>query len=135
MSKKDINGATALYERLSVDDNLKGESNSITNQKMMLESYALEKGFRHIRHYTDDGYSGTTFKRPGFTAMIEAISQDEISTVIVKDMSRLGRDYIKVGQLIQMFSQKDVRLIAINDKHDSINGDGDIDFFPSDHDL
>ena len=81
---------TALYERLSRDDELQGESNSILNQKKYLEDYAKKNGYGNIRHYTDDGYSGTNFKRPGFQALLSDIEEDRVGTLIVKDMSRLG---------------------------------------------
>ena len=85
---------TALYERLSRDDELQGESNSILNQKSYLEAYAQSNGFHHIRHFTDDGVSGVTFNRPGFNAMIAEIEAGNVGTVICKDMSRLGRNYL-----------------------------------------
>ena len=88
---------TALYERLSRDDELQGESNSITNQKAFLEEYARKNGFLNIRHFTDDGVSGTTFDRKGFQAMITEVEAGKVGTIIVKDMSRFGRDYLKVG--------------------------------------
>ena len=88
---------TALYERLSRDDELQGESNSILNQKKYLEDYARQMGFSHIRHFTDDGYTGTNFNRPGFQAMLEEVEAGNIATVIVKDMSRFGRNYLLVG--------------------------------------
>ncbi len=90
-------GQTALYERLSRDDELQGESNSIINQKQLLENYAKRNGFLNIYHYTDDGVCGTTFDREEFQKMIKAVEENKISTVIVKDMSRFGRDYLKVG--------------------------------------
>lgn len=88
---------TALYERLSRDDELQGESNSIKNQKQLLESYAHKNGYSTIRHFTDDGVSGTTFEREGFQAMIAEVEAGNVGAVIVKDMSRFGRDYLKVG--------------------------------------
>ena len=84
---------TALYERLSHDDELQGESNSISNQKAMLEDYAEKNGFTGIRHFTDDGISGTTFEREGFQAMLAEVEKGNIGTIIVKDMSRLGRKH------------------------------------------
>lgn len=114
---------TALYERLSRDDELEGDSNSIVNQKMMLMDYAIKHRLPEPRHFTDDGISGTRFDRPGFNEMISEIKAGNINTVLVKDMSRLGRDYLKVGQLVEMFRQLDVRLIAVNDGTDTINGD------------
>ena len=116
---------TALYERLSHDDDLMGESNSISNQKQMLSEYAESHGLTPYIHFTDDGISGTRFDRPGFVNMMDAIKAGQIGTVIIKDMSRLGRDYLMVGQIQEMLRQKQVRLIAINDGHDSLNGDDD----------
>lgn len=116
---------TALYERLSHDDDLMGESNSISNQKQMLSEYAKSHELEPYIHFTDDGISGTRFDRPGFVSMMDAIKAGQIGTVIIKDMSRLGRDYLMVGQIQEMMRQKQVRLIAINDGHDSLNGDDD----------
>lgn len=111
---------TALYERLSRDDELVGESNSIKNQKQLLESYAHKNGYSPIRHFTDDGVSGTTFEREGFQAMIAEVEAGNVSAVIVKDMSRFGRDYLKVGFYTEvMFKEKGVRFIAINNGIDS----------------
>ncbi|MDD3417472.1 MAG: recombinase family protein [Lachnospiraceae bacterium] len=118
-------GITALYERLSHDDELQGESNSITNQKKILENYARERGLSNFMHFTDDGISGTRFDRPGFMKLMNSVKDGVISTIIIKDMSRLGRDYLMVGQIQEMLRQKGVRLIAINDNHDSKNGDDD----------
>ena len=84
---------TALYERLSRDDDLTGESNSITNQKQYLEDYARRNGFENIRHFTDDGFSGVNFNRPGFQSLIKEVEAGNVETLIVKDMSRLGRNY------------------------------------------
>ena len=91
MAKSNQGKITALYERLSRDDELQGESNSILNQKKYLEDYARKSGFNNIKHFTDDGYSGTNFNRPGFQSMIAEIEAGHIATVIVKDMSRFGR--------------------------------------------
>lgn len=114
---------TALYARLSVDDAVEGDSNSIKNQKLMLGKYAEENRFKNVRYYVDDGYSGTNFNRPDFQRMIEDIKNGEISTVIVKDMSRFGRDHIMVGYYTQyVFPEADVRFIAIYDQVDSISG-------------
>lgn len=124
--KKNEKLLVALYERLSHDDELQGESCSISNQKILLEGYAKEHGMTNIRHYFDDGISGTRFDRPSFMEMMEGVKDGEIGTVIVKDMSRLGRDYLMVGQIQEMLRQKGVRLIAINDNHDSIHGDDDL---------
>lgn len=117
---------TALYPRLSHEDELQGESNSISNQKRILESYAKQNGFTNIRWYTDDGYSGANFQRPGFQAMLADIEAGIVGTVIVKDMSRLGRNYLQVGMYTDMiFPQKGVRFIAINDGVDSAQGEND----------
>ena len=94
---------TALYERLSRDDDLNGESNSITNQKKYLEDYARRNGFENIRHFTDDGFSGVNFNRPGFQALIKEIEAGNVGTLIVKDMSRLGRNYLQVSAFIRKF--------------------------------
>ena len=116
---------TPLYERLSRDDELLGESNSISNQKTMLEDYARRNGLPNPTHFTDDGISGTRFDRPGFNAMMEEVEAGHVGAIVVKDMSRLGRDYLKVGQIMEILRIKGVRLIAINDGVDSANGDDD----------
>ena len=117
---------TALYPRLSHEDELQGESNSISNQKRILETYAKQNGFSNLRWYTDDGYSGANFQRPGFQAMLADIEAGKGGTVIVKDMSRLGRNYLQVGMYTEMiFPQKGVRFIAINDGVDSAQGEND----------
>ena len=115
--------STALYERLSRDDELKGESYSIQNQKKLLLTYAKEHGLPDPIHFTDDGISGLRFDRPGFVAMLEKVNRKEIGTILIKDMSRLGRDYLKVGQYMELFRQQGVRLIAVNDSVDTIMGD------------
>jgi site-specific DNA recombinase len=121
---------TALYERLSRDDELQGESNSITNQKTFLEEYAIRNGFQNIRHYTDDGVSGTTFNRPGFKSMIADIQAGRVETCICKDMSRFGRDYLQVGFYTEvLFREKSVRFIAINNSVDSAKP-GENEFTP-----
>ena len=121
---------TALYERLSRDDEQHGESNSITNQKQYLEEYAKRQGFSNIRHFTDDGISGTTFERKGFQKLIAEVEAGNVATVIVKDMSRLGRNYLKVGFYTDiMFPEKGVRFIAVNNGVDSETM-GDNDFTP-----
>ena len=121
---------TALYERLSRDDDLNGESNSITNQKKYLEDYARRNGFENIRHFTDDGFSGVNFNRPGFQALIKEVEAGNVGTLIVKDMSRLGRNYLQVGFYTEiLFPQKDVRFLAINNSIDSNNA-SDNDFAP-----
>ena len=116
---------TPLYERLSRDDELQGESNSISNQKKMLEDYARRNGLPNPTHFTDDGVSGTRFDRPGFLAMMEEVEAGRVEAIVIKDMSRLGRDYLKVGQVMEILRQRGVRLIAINDGVDSLKGDDD----------
>ncbi|MFR7759715.1 MAG: DUF4368 domain-containing protein [Peptoniphilus grossensis] len=116
---------TALYERLSRDDELEGESNSIVNQKKILEEYASKNSLTNIIHFTDDGISGTQFDRPGFMEMMNGVNTGNIGCIIVKDMSRLGRDYLKVGQCMEILRQKGVRLIAINDNVDSFYREDD----------
>ena len=116
---------TALYERLSRDDDLEGESNSISNQKRQLEDYARSQGFPNPVHFTDDGISGTCFDRPGFLEMMKQVEAGRVEYLCIKDMSRLGRDYLKVGQIMEILRQKGVRLIAINDGVDSARGDDD----------
>ena len=121
---------TALYERLSRDDDLNGESNSITNQKQYLEDYARRNGFTNIRHFTDDGFSGVNFNRPSFQELIKEVEAGNVATIIVKDMSRLGRNYLQVGFYTEvLFPQKDVRFLAINNSIDSDNA-SDNDFAP-----
>ena len=115
----------ALYERLSHDDEQLGESNSIAHQKEMLEEYARSHDIRNFRHFTDDGISGTRFDRPGFMEMMDEVNAGHISKVIAKDMSRYGRDHLKVGQLMEMLRQKGVLLVAINDGVDTSKGDDD----------
>ena len=113
---------TALYERLSRDDEQFGDSTSIVNQKNMLEAYANENGFKNIRHYTDDGYSGGSFDRPGWNQLIKDIEEGKIATVIAKDMSRIGRNYLEVGYYTEIyFGQKDIHFIAVSNNVDSDN--------------
>ena len=121
---------TALYERLSrddfgKDDDQQRESNSISNQKAMLEEFAARQGFTNLVHFTDDGISGTCFDRPGFLAMMKEIEAGNVEYLCIKDMSRMGRDYLKVGQIMEILRQRGVRLIAINDGVDSARGDDD----------
>ena len=94
-----------MYERLSRDDELQGESNSITNQKKLLEGYAKRNGYTNIVHFTDDGVSGLRFDRSGFTAMMKEVEKGNVDTIILKDLSRLGRDYLKVGQYMEILPQ------------------------------
>ena len=121
---------TALYCRLSRDDELAGDSNSIVNQKAILKKYADDNGFRNTSFFVDDGFSGTNFERPDFQRMIAEMDEGHISTIIVKDMSRLGRDYLKVGYYTEVaFPNAEVRFIAINNGVDSANQQ-DSDFTP-----
>ena len=114
---KMIDKITALYCRLSQDDMLDGESNSITNQKAILQKFAEDNGFPNPTFYVDDGVSGTTWDREGFKAMMSGIEDGKVGIVITNDLSRLGRDYLKTGELIEMvFPDYDVRYIAVNDK-------------------
>ncbi len=124
------NRITALYERLSRDDEMQGESNSITNQNKYLEDYAVQHGFGNIQHFSDDGYSGTNFNRPAFNSLLTEIEAGRVGTVIVKNMSRFGRNYLQVGFYTEMmFPKKNVRFIAVNDGVDSANP-ADNDFTP-----
>ena len=121
---------TALYCRLSRDDELQGDSNSIVNQKAILSKYAKENHFSNTAFFVDDGYSGTNFNRPSWGELLERIENGEVATLIVKDMSRLGRDYLKVGFYTEvLFVEKGVRFIAINNGIDSANQQ-DSDFTP-----
>ena len=118
---------TALYCRLSRDDELQGESNSISNQKRILESYAREHSLMPYQFFVDDGWSGANFQRPGFTEMMDAVESGAVKTVVTKDLSRLGRNYLQVGLFTEItFPKKGVRFIAINDGVDSAQGDNDM---------
>lgn len=115
---------TALYERLSCEDELDGESNSVTNQKNLLEAYARDNGFTNCRHYTDDGYSGGNFDRPGWQQLLADIEAGIVKTVLVKDMSRVGRNYVETGFYTEVyFDRMGVRFIAINNNIDNSNPD------------
>jgi len=121
--KQPNNGAiTALYERLSKDDEQKSDSVSIAHQKQILEDYAQKNGFPNIRHFTDDGVRGTTFKRPGLDAMLDEIRAGNVATVIIKDQSRIGRDVVEVGLLKRTFEEYNVRFIAAEDGLDTAKG-------------
>ena len=118
---------TALYCRLSRDDELQGESNSISNQKKILETYARENGFMNYRFFVDDGWSGANFNRPGFMEMLEGVENGSIKTVVTKDLSRLGRDYLQVGWYTEiLFPKKGVRYIALYDNVDSDLGNNEM---------
>lgn len=123
--QEEAEGITACYERLSQEDKLDGESNSISNQKRILEKYCRDHGYTAIRHYDeDDGYSGTNFNRPGFQRMLADIKAGKIKRVVVKDMSRFGRNYLQVGMYTEMlFPEYGVHFIAVNDGVDSVHGD------------
>ena len=117
---------TALYCRLSQDDKQEGDSNSIINQKKILKKYALDRGYTNIQFYIDDGVSGTTFNRAGFQSMIADVETGKVKRVIVKDMSRLGRDYLQVGMYTEIFfPEHDVHFIAVNDGVDSNQEDNE----------
>lgn len=125
--KKEQTGITALYCRLSRDDGAEGDSNSVANQKKLLQKYSKENGFSNTRYYVDDGYTGTNFNRPGFQKLLEDIDLGYVSTVIVKDMSRLGRDYLQVGYYTDTyFPDRNIRFIAINDCVDSADGENEL---------
>jgi len=117
----------ALYSRLSRDDELAGQSSSITNQMDMLEKYSKDNGYTNIKHFSDDGYSGTRFDdRPGFTEMMSEVDAGNISIILTKDITRIGRDYLRVGLYMESFRQKCVRLIGISDGTDTANSDDDL---------
>jgi len=117
------NKITALYERLSNEDERAGTSTSIENQRAFLEDYATRNGFLNIRHYTDDGWSGARFdNRPGLNAMREDIRAGKVATVIIKDQSRIGRDVVEIGLLKRDFDEYNVRVIAVSDNLDTANG-------------
>jgi DNA invertase Pin-like site-specific DNA recombinase len=117
---------TVLYARLSQEDDREGESNSIQNQRMILEKYAVDNGFENTLFLSDDGYSGTNFNRPAWKELMKLAENDEVGTIIIKDMSRLGRDYLQVGQYTEMiFPGYGISFIAINNNVDSLYGDND----------
>ena len=122
--KPDTSKITALYERLSRDDELQGDSNSIIHQKSMLEDYATKNGFTNLVHFTDDGYSGGNFDRPSWKRLIEEIEAGNVGAIISKDMSRVGREYLQVGYYTEVyFREKGIRFIAIANNIDSTNRD------------
>ena len=128
--QKQVTGMTALYCRLSRDDGGDKESNSIANQRKMLQAYAKDHHFGSTKFYTDDGFTGTNFRRPGFQQLLEDIEMGYVSTVIVKDLSRLGREYLQVGYYTESyFPDHNVRFIAINDNVDCLDGATDMDDF------
>ena len=120
-------GITALYCRLSRDDGMEGDSNSVANQKKLLAKYCKENGFDNIKYYVDNGYTGTNFNRPDFQKLLDDIDMGYISTIIVKDMSRLGRDYLQVGYYTDnYFPDRNIRFIAVNDCVDSADGENEL---------
>ena len=128
--KRQSDKITALYCRLSRDDELQGDSNSIVNQKNILSKYAEDNGFCNTQFFVDDGYSGTNFNRPSWEKLIALVEDNQVEAIIVKDMSRLGRDYLKVGFYTEvMFVEKNIRFIAVNNGIDSAN-QTDSDFTP-----
>ena len=122
-----MNKQTILYSRLSRDDEQDGMSGSILNQKAFLEDYAKKNGFTNCRHIVDDGYSGSTFTtRPGWNELIAEVEAGNVGIICSKDMSRIGRDYIRMGLYREMFREKGVRLITVADGFDSDNGEDDL---------
>ena len=117
---------TALYCRLSQEDDREGESNSIQNQKLIIKRFADENNLHNCQYYVDDGYSGANFNRPGYKRMMDDVYAGKVGAIIVKDQSRLGRDYLQTGMLMEItFPQYDVRFIAVNDGVDSLHGESD----------
>lgn len=126
-NKKSRDVTAFLYERLSRDDNLEGESYSIGNQKKLITKVAKEKGYTNLVHFLDDGISGVTMDRPGFVEMIKQLEQGKAAAVFVKDLSRLGRNYIEVGRLTEeFFPEHDIRLVAVSDNIDTAEGDNEL---------
>ena len=126
-NKKSRDVTAFLYERLSRDDNLEGESYSIGNQKKLLTKVAKEKGYTNLVHFLDDGISGVTMDRPGFVDMIQQLEQGKAAAVFVKDLSRLGRNYIEVGRLTEeFFPDHDIRLVAVSDNIDTAEGENEL---------
>lgn len=127
LSRKDRDSTAFLYERLSRDDNMDGESYSIGNQKKLLAKVAKEKGYTNLIHFFDDGISGVTMERPGYKAMIAELMKGHAAAVFVKDMSRLGRNYIEVGKLTEeFFPENDIRLVAVSDNVDTAEGENEL---------
>ena len=126
-NKKSRDATAFLYERLSRDDNLEGESYSIGNQKKLLTKVAKEKGYTNLVHFMDDGISGVTMDRPGFVDMIRQLEEGRSAAVFVKDLSRLGRNYIEVGRLTEeFFPEHDIRLVAVSDNIDTAEGENEL---------
>ena len=126
-SKKNRESTAFLYERLSRDDNLEGDSYSVANQKKLLTKVAKELGYTNLIHFFDDGISGVTMNRPGFREMIQEIEKGHGSAVFVKDLSRLGRNYIEVGRLTEeFFPEHNIRLVAVSDGIDTNEGENEL---------
>ena len=126
-NKKSRDVTAFLYERLSRDDNLEGESYSIGNQKKLLAKVAKEKGYTNLVHFLDDGISGVTMDRPGFVDMIRQLEEGRAAAVFAKDLSRLGRNYIEVGRLTEeFFPEHDIRLVAVSDNIDTAEGENEL---------
>ena len=127
MEKRKAAGRAVFYLRLSRDDDDRGESQSIQNQRMLLRDYAARQGFAVVGEYVDDGWSGTSFDRPRFQDMLRDMEQHRFNIVLVKDLSRLGRDYIQTGRYLELvFPEHGVRLIAVNDGIDTARADTDL---------
>jgi len=121
--KQDNTKITALYSRFSVDDDVTAESGSIANQKLMLADYAAKNGFTNLTHFSDDGWSGKNFDRPDWKRLMSEVEKGNVGVLILKDMSRFGRDHVQVGMYMELFRQRSVRFIAIGNSIDSINPD------------
>lgn len=126
-NKKGRDVTAFLYERLSRDDNMEGESYSIGNQKKLLTKVAKEKGYTNLVHFIDDGISGVTMDHPGFVDMLRQLEEGRAAAVFVKDLSRLGRNYIEVGRLTEeFFPEYDIRLVAVSDNIDTDEGENEL---------
>ena len=117
---------TILYERLSKEDERENESVSIENQKAFLEDYAIKNGFTNYIHITDDGWSGTRWDRPGFMQMIDKVDSGIVGQICIKDMSRLGRDHLRVGLFLEQLREQEVRLIAVAENIDTAKGEDEL---------
>jgi DNA invertase Pin-like site-specific DNA recombinase len=126
MNRQNSTKITALYSRLSKDDYLTGESQSIANQKMLLEQFAEQNGFQNSRHFSDDGHTGVDFRRPAWQEMIAEVESDNVGVIIVKTLDRMGRNYLQTGLYRERFREKGVRLISMQEGHDSDQGDDDL---------
>ncbi|MGI6652748.1 MAG: recombinase family protein [Christensenellales bacterium] len=127
MSRKNRDTTAFLYPRLSRDDKMDGESYSISNQKKLLTRAAKDMGYKHLVTFCDDGVSGVTMNRPGFNEMMKELEKGHASAVFVKDMSRLGRNYLEVGRLMEeFFPENDIRLVAVSDGIDTAEGENEL---------